>query len=167
MGADMMRSITGPHRKTPRSLLVTRVDNSIEIKAPKEKIFAFISDLEARPQWVKWAKDVEVTSLQKQGVGTTDRMVMQFGPQKQAVAGIITDFQDGYTIARRNTRGMDMTERVSVLTLGNATKVAYSVEYTPPMGKLGQLIDFLFMSKLLDQLMEDSLTILKERMEAR
>jgi uncharacterized membrane protein len=146
---------------------VTRVDNSIDIKAPKEKIFAFISDLEARPQWVKWAKQTEVTSMQKEGVGTTDREFLQVGPQKQRVEGLVTDFQPGYTLARRLTRGMDMNERVSVVNLGDATKVAYSVEYTPPMGMMGRMIDFVFMAKLFDQLMEDSLTILKERMEAR
>jgi hypothetical protein len=35
------------------------------------------------------------------------------------------------------------------------------------MGLLGKLVDFLFMSRLMDQLMKDSLTNLKERMEAR
>ncbi|HXH23579.1 MAG TPA: SRPBCC family protein [Dehalococcoidia bacterium] len=146
---------------------MTRVDNSIEIKAPKEKVFAFVSDLEARPQWLKWAKGTQITSLQRSGVGTTDREVMQVGPQKQKTEGLITDYQEGYTIARRLTKGMDLTERISVLNMGDATKVALNIEYTPPMGKLGQLMDFLFMSKLLDQLAEDSLTILKERMEAR
>ncbi len=146
---------------------MTRVDNWIDIKAPKDKIFAYVADLEARPQWVKWSKDTEVTSMQKEGTGTTDRGVMRVGPQKQDVEGLVTDYQPGYTIARRLTRGMDMNERVSVLTSGDATKVSYSVEYKPPMGKMGGLIDFLFMAKLFDQLMEDSLAILKERMEAR
>jgi len=146
---------------------VTRVDNSIEIKATKEKVFSFISDLGARPQWVKWAKDTEVTSMQKTGVGTTDREVMQVGPQKQKTEGLVTDFQPDYTISRRLTKGMDLNERISVLNMGDATKVSYSVEYKPPMGKMGEMMDFLFMAKLLDQLMEDSLTILKDRMEAR
>lgn len=146
---------------------MTRVDNSIDIKAPKEKVFAFIADLEARPQWVKWSREAEVTSMQKEGVGTTDRSTMQVGPQKQKTEGLVTEFQPGYTIARRLTRGMDLSERVSVLTAADATKVVYSVEYTPPMGVMGQIMDALFMGKLMEQLMEDSLDILKERMEAR
>jgi uncharacterized membrane protein len=146
---------------------VTRVDNSIDIKAPKEKIFAYISDLEARPQWVKWTKQSEVTSMQKSGVGTTDRGVMRVGPQKQKIEGLVTEYQQDYTMARRLTRGMDLNERVSVINMGEVTKVAYNVEYDPPMGRMGDLLDFLFMSTLFNQLMEDSLTILKERMEAR
>jgi len=146
---------------------VTRVDSSIDIKAPKDKVFAYIADLEARPQWLKWSKDAEVTSMQHEGMGTTDRSIMQVGPQKQRTEGIVTDYQPGYTIARRLTQGMDLSERLSVLDRGDHTKVAYSVEYSPPMGKMGQMMDFLFMAKLFEQLMEDSLTILKERMEAR
>ena len=146
---------------------MTRVDNSIDIKAPKEKIFAFVSDLEARPQWLKWAKKTEVTSMQRSGVGTTDRETMQVGPQKQAVEGLVTDYQDGYTIARRLTRGMDLNERISVIHMGDSTKVAFNVEYTPPMGAMGRMVDFVFMSTLFNQLMEDSLANLKEQMEAR
>jgi uncharacterized membrane protein len=156
-----------PGRFALQELLVTRIDNSIDIKAPKDKVFAYISDLETWPDWIKWAKDIEVTSLQKEGVGATDRMTMRVGPQKQHVEGLVTDFQPGYTIARRLTRGMDLNERISVLTTGDGTKVAFSVEYRPPMGKVGQMVDFIFMAKLFDQLMEDSLTNLKERMEAR
>jgi uncharacterized membrane protein len=164
----MLPALRGGHGgRAVRSVRVTRIDNFIDIKAPKEKIFAFISDLEARPQWVKWAKKTEVTSMQKTGVGTTDRETLQVGPQKQSVEGLVTDFQDGYTIARRLTRGMDMNERISVIHMGDATKVSYNVEYTPPMGAMGRMMDFLFMSTLFNQLMEDSLTILKERMEAR
>jgi uncharacterized membrane protein len=146
---------------------VTRVDNAIEIKASKDKIFAYISDLEARPRWVKWAKKAEVTSMEREGVGTTDRHVMQVGPQKQNVEAITTDYQPGFTIARRLTRGMDLNERISVLPAGDGAKVAYNVEYVPPMGAMGKMVDFLFMAKLMDQLMEDSLTNLKEQMEAR
>jgi uncharacterized membrane protein len=157
----------GTEATSHQERFVTRVDNWIEIKAPKEKVFSFVSDLEARPQWVKWAKDTEVTSMHKAGAGTTDRETMQVGPQKQKTEGLVTDFQDGFTVARRLTKGMDLNERISVLNMGDATKVSYSVEYTPPMGMMGRMMDALFMAKLLDQLMEDSLTILKERMEAR
>ena len=146
---------------------MTRVDNWIDIKAPKDKIFAYVADLEARPQWVKWSKDTEVTSMQKRGRAPRTAALCAWALRSRTWKGLVTDYQPGYTIARRLTRGMDMNERVSVLTSGDATKVTYSVEYKPPMGKMGGLIDFLFMAKLFDQLMEDSLAILKERMEAR
>ena len=90
-----------------------RIDNSTEIKATPAAVFQYISDLEALPEWVKWAKRVEVTSLSKQGVGTTDASLMQVGPQKQNVEGLITEYKDGEFYTRRLTRGMELTERLA------------------------------------------------------
>ena len=47
----------------------------------------------------------------------------------------------------------------------DGTKVAYSVEYTPPMGAIGKIVDLIFMERLMEQLLGDSLTNLKLRLE--
>ena len=143
-----------------------RLDNSIDIKAPREKVFQYISDVELWPEWVKWAKDVDVTSLDGIGVGTTDAMIMQVGPRKENVEGLVTEYKEPQYFSRRTTRGMDMTERYAVLPNPDGSKVAWSIEYTPPMGAIGKLVDFLFMVRLFDQLMKDSLTNLKARLES-
>ena len=142
-----------------------RLDNSIDIKAPREKVFEYITDVETHPEWVKWAKDVEVTSPGKVGVGATDVMVMQVGPRKETVEEIVTEYKGGQLFTRRHTRGMQMTDRLAVVPVGDMTKVAWSIEYVPPMGGMGKLMDFIFVQRLFEQLMEDSLTNLKERLE--
>jgi uncharacterized membrane protein len=142
-----------------------RLDHSIDIKAPKETVFAYVSDIASRPEWVKWTKRAEVTSTVPKGLGATDVMTMQVGPRKEQVEGIVTEYIDGEVFSRRHTRGIEMTDRVAVVSLPDTTKVAWSVEYTPPMGGLGKLIDLLFMVRLFDQLMMDSLTNLKDRLE--
>jgi len=142
-----------------------RIDNAIDIKAPREKVFQYVADVASQPEWVKWAKDVEITSLGVSGLGQTDSMLMQVGPQKQTVEGLVTEYKDGQFITRRLTRGMNLTERLSVVPFQDGAKVAYSVEYTPPMGQLGKMMDLMFMSRLFDQLMKDSLINLKERLE--
>ena len=45
------------------------------------------------------------------------------------------------------------------------TKVAWSIEYRPPMGSMGKLLDLIFMERLFEQLQGDSLNNLKERLE--
>jgi uncharacterized membrane protein len=145
---------------------LTRVDRSIDIKAPREKIFEYVSDVGNQGEWVKWAKKVQITSLERAKVGATDAMVMQVGPTKQNVEGIITELVPNYTMARRLTRGMELTERLSVVPVSEGTKLAWNVEYVPPMGGLGKIMDLLFMSTLLDELMGDSLDILKDKLEA-
>ncbi len=143
-----------------------RLDNSIDVKAPREKVFQYIADVTARPEWVKWTKRAEVTSLERKGVGATDAGVMQAGPRKEKVEAIVTEYREGELFTRRHTRGMEMTDRLAVVSLGEATKVAWSVEYTPPMGALGKAVDFLVMVRLFDQLMKDSLENLKQRLES-
>jgi uncharacterized membrane protein len=59
-----------------------------------------------------------------------------------------------------------MTESYSLLPAGDGTKVAWIIEYAPPGGGLGKLIDLLFMSRLFEQLQGDSLRNLKERLES-
>lgn len=142
-----------------------RIDDWIDIKAPSETVFAYIADVTAQPEWVKWAKKVETTSPERRGLGATDAMVMQVGPRKENVEGLVTEFKDGEFMTRMLTRGMKLTERIAVVPQADMTKVAYSVEYTPPMGQMGKLMDMLFMERLFEQLMADSLTNLKERLE--
>ena len=145
-----------------------RLDNSVDIKLPRERVFQYVSDVTARPEWVKWMKRAEVTSPETRGVGATDAGVMQVGPQKQTVEGIVTEYRPNVVFTRRHTRGMDLTDRIAVVPSpsGEGTKVAWSIEYKPPMGQMGKVMDKLFMERLFDQLMKDSLHDLKERLES-
>ncbi len=142
-----------------------RLDNSIEIKAPRDRVFEYVANIEMRPEWVKWAKRAEVTSPEHRGIGVTDVMLMQVGPKKEWVEGIVTEYRDGLLHTRRHTKGMEMTDRVAMVNTAEGTKVAWSIEYSPPMGPMGKMVDLLFMVRLFDQLMKDSLNILKERIE--
>ncbi len=143
-----------------------RVDDSIDINVPREKVFQYISDIELQPAWNKWAKKAESTSLVRSALGATDAMVMQVGPRKESVEGIVTEFKDGSLYSRRHTKGMEMTERYSLLTIGDMTKVAWSVEYVSPMGPIGKMNDMLFVTRLFEQLMHDSLNLLKGQLES-
>ena len=143
-----------------------RLDHSIDIKVPADQVFAYVADVEAHPEWVKWTKAAEVTSPDRKGVGSTAAGVMQVGPKKEKIETLTTEYKDGEFLTRRTTRGMQMTDRLSVLPFGDGTKVAWSIDYTPPMGSMGKLMDMLFMERLFDQLMKDSLTNLKHRLES-
>ena len=143
-----------------------RLDNSIDIKAPRETVFQYVADVTARPEWVKWTKQAEVTSPQQKGLGATDAGTMQVGPRKENVEAIVTEYRENELFTRRHTRGLELTDRLALVAMADSTtKVAWSVEYTPPMGGLGKLVDLVFMVRLLDQLMKDSLTNLRERLE--
>lgn len=144
-----------------------RLDNSIDINLPRERVFDYVTDVNARPQWVKWTKRAEVTSREPGVIGSTDAGVMQVGPQRQSVEAIVTEYRDNQLFTRRHTRGMELTDRIAVVPSpsGEGTKVAWSIEYTPPMGAMGKMMDMAFMERLFDQLMKDSLNILRGRLE--
>ena len=143
-----------------------RLDDVIDINAPRDKVYQYISDVALQPEWNKWAKKAEPTSLERRALGATDSMLMQVGPRRENVEGIVTEFKEGSLYSRRHTKGMELTERYSLLTIGETTKVAWSVEYVSPMGPIGKMNDILFVSRLFEQLMKDSLSNLKERMES-
>lgn len=143
-----------------------RIDSAIEINAPRERLFEYVSNIGLMPEWVKWAKEAEVIAADAVGTGSTYRMLMQVGPKKDRVEGIVTEHRPSTYTARRLTSGMDMTEMLSIVPFGAASKLAWIIEYTPPMGAMGKLMDTLFMMRLFEQLMRDSLAILKERIEA-
>ena len=96
-----------------------RLDNSIDIKAPADQVFEFVSDVTTHPEWVKWTKEAEVTSLEARGVGTTTAGVMQVGAKKEHIETLTTEYKDGQFVTRRNTRGMEMMDRLSVLPFGD------------------------------------------------
>jgi uncharacterized membrane protein len=143
-----------------------RLDNSIDIKASPDQVFSYLADVTTHPEWVKWTKDAEATSVEPVGLGATSTEVMQVGPRKETIETVTTEYKEGQYVTRRHTRGMEMTSRLSVLPFGDGTKVAWSIDYQPPMGGMGKLMDKLFMERLFDQLMKDSLTNLKNRMES-
>ena len=143
-----------------------RLDNWIDIKAPIETVFEYLADIPSHPEWVKWTKQAEITSLEKKGLGVTTSELMQVGPRKERVESIVTEFKDVEFFTRRHTRGMEMTDRLSVVKMGDGTKVAWSIDYVPPMGPVGKMMDTLFMVRLFDQLMKDSLVLLRERLES-
>jgi uncharacterized membrane protein len=143
-----------------------RLDNSIDIKAPLETVFEYLTDVTSHPEWVKWTKDAEVTSPEKTGLGVTTSELMQVGPRKERVETIVTEYKPGEFFTRRHTRGMEMTDRLSVVKAADGTKVAWSVDYVPPMGAMGKMMDTLFMVRLFDQLMKDSLNLLRQRLES-
>jgi uncharacterized membrane protein len=143
-----------------------RLDNSIDIKAPADRVFDYVSDVTTHPEWVKWTKEAEVTSPDRTGLGATTAGIMQVGPKKERIETLTTEYKDGEYLTRRNTRGLEMTDRLSVLPFGDGAKVAWSIDYVPPMGGMGKLMDMLFMERLFDQLMKDSLNNLKERLES-
>src|SRR3990172_12129787 len=111
-----------------------RLDNSIDSRAPRETVFQYVADVTARPEWVKWTKQAEVTSPQQKGLGATDAGTMQVGPRKENVEAIVTEYKENELFTRRHTRGLELTDRLPHPALGEPrTKMPLNGKDKPPL----------------------------------
>ena len=143
-----------------------RIRKSIDIEAPRERVFAMATDPAQQSQWTTFLQQVEVTAGDGKSVGTRDRCLMKVGPRAQEMEAEWTEYRENEAFARRATSGMDIQGRMTFTPLGEgSTRVDWTIEYTPPMGALGLLVDALFMSRVFQNQVEDSLERLKAQLE--
>ncbi len=143
-----------------------RIVKSIEIDAAREHVFAFAVDAQRQPDWVTFIKQVEITSGDGKSAGTTDRCLIKLGPRAQTVEAEWTEYQTNESFARRATGGMQMQGRLTFTPSGEGTGVQWTIDYTPPMGALGAVVDALFMNRVFQNEVEESLEKLKAALES-
>ena len=142
-----------------------RIVKSIDIDAPREHVFAYAVDAGKQPEWITFMKEIEITSGDGRSQGTTDRCLIKLGPRTQPVEAEWTEYQANESFARRATSGMQMQGRMTFIPSGEGTRVQWTIEYTPPMGPLGAVVDALFMNRVFQNEVEESLEKLKVALE--
>jgi uncharacterized membrane protein len=144
---------------------MARIVKSIEIDAPNEHVFALALDFSRQPEWTTFIKEALVTSGDGKSAGTTDRSVIKVGPRASESEGEWTEYKPGEIFARRSSGGMSMEERMTFTPAGGGTRVEWAVEYKPPMGPLGALMDVFMMNRVFQNELEASLANLKVALE--
>ncbi len=143
-----------------------RIVKDIEIDAPREHVFAYAADAEKQPEWITFVKELKITSGDGKSEGTTDLCVIKIGPRAQPVEAEWTEYQPSEAFGRRATSGLQMQGRMTFTAIDNGTRVQWAVDYRPPMGLLGAVVDALFMNRVFQNEMEESLEKLKEALES-
>ena len=141
------------------------IRKSIDIAASPEKAFDYAADSSTQPDWITFIKEIEITSGDGKSEGTTDRCVFKLGPRAQTLDATWTEYDPPRSFAREATSGLEMDGRMTFEPRDDGTYVECTVDYTPPMGPLGAIIDALFMNRLFQNEMEESLESLKARLE--
>lgn len=142
-----------------------RIERSIEIEAPRAEVFAYATKEESQVAWVSFLKEYQITSEEKQGRGVTERAVIQIGPRAEETRTVWSEYVPEHLLARRSTSGFQMESRLRFSTLEDGTRVAWTIDYTPPMGPLGRVVDLFLMRRLFINQVEDSLERLKRHFE--
>ena len=137
----------------------------IDIEASPDNVFSYVTNVSTQPDWIKFMKAVDITSGDGQSKGTTDHCVIKLGPRAREMDALWTEYDPPRSFARKATSGMEMEGRMTFEPSDDGTHVVWMIGYKPPMGSLGMVVDALFMNRVFQNEIEESLESLKAQLE--
>ena len=144
---------------------MTRVEKSIEIKAPPEKAWPMI-DWDGWMQWYDPFKKVEWTSKDKRKVGATVHVTVELAGIKAVWDGETTEYTENEKVAWRSTGGNFTGFGFNALSpTKDGTKVTIMMDYDLPYSILGKLIDKLRFHKAAEKSFDVALKKMKDMLE--
>lgn len=148
---------------------MTRVERSIEIDAPPERVFELLTDLDRLEEWATIAGDSETLPDKPLRQGATWK-------HKVKVAGVelegdwsVVAIDPPRLVQYEATRGGGgwLKMRQSVAPAGAGSRVELEVEYELPWGVLGEAVDKLIVERGNEREADESLQNLKDILEGR
>ena len=110
---------------------MVHVERSLEIKAPVEKVWAFMTDWDRLPEWAETVKKFEVTSKQRSGVGMICHEVgVLAGFLKYDIHSEVTEFVENKIIAWRIVSGKGVPKGAKGSWMMKPTEVGTQLTYT-------------------------------------
>jgi uncharacterized membrane protein len=145
-----------------------KVTKSIEIEASPEKVFAFILDSKKLNEISKGNLEMEPTSKEPVGVGSTSHWVATAGGNQQEWDMEVTEFVKNKKFVAR-TIGASKFKSTMLFTLeptAKGAKLTYSMDYELPYSVLGKLVDKLKVGKEMEKNIGAMLEKAKKALEA-
>jgi len=145
-----------------------RIRKYVDIQAPPANVFLEIANPLHQMEWALPFRDIEVAEGDGVSQGSIQRWIFQVGPKSYQLEAVVRESRQGSTIAREVVEGpLLFRDRFSLIPQGaEVTRVEWMVEYEPPMGPLGRLLDALILHRVFQNDMETSLERLKRRLES-
>jgi len=142
---------------------MAKVEKSIEIAAPPEKVFAYLNDPMAMPQWMPGM--IEVSDIVGEGVGLHYKWVYKMAGIRFSGESAVQERVPDERIVVKGTGGIPNTWVWSLTPEKGGTKLDLAVEYTVPVPVLGKLAEPLVVRQN-DREAELALTNLKAQVES-
>jgi uncharacterized membrane protein len=139
------------------------IEHSIDIDAPKQRVWNVLSCLENFDDYSPMVRDVTMLTEQTSGVGSERRCdAYSFGGVEERV----TDWDEGHRISLEVIGGMPIEgTAVWTVTGPQPTTVNFRFEYTPKYGPLGFLMDRMMLNRVLSKGLQSNLVGLKVHIE--
>jgi uncharacterized membrane protein len=145
-----------------------KIEKSVRINAPSEKVFALLTDREEAPKWNKLIKEARVTSKEPTGVGSTVHYAGEAGGARGEWDIETTEWVKNKKYAWRTTSGdVAMLTTWTLKEADGTTELTYEIRYELPYSILGKIIDKLKASKDIENGMTAALQNLKQLSEKR
>lgn len=123
------------------------VERTLEIKAPVEKVWAFMTNWDRVPEWAKTVEKFEITSKQRSGVGMTSHEVgVLAGRWRYEYDGEVTEFVENEIIAWRVVSGDKVVRKGTKVSwtltpTKVGTQLTYTSDYEVPYSIFGKIIE--------------------------
>ena len=140
---------------------MAKIEKSIEISAPLDKVFSLIS-WDRVPEYYDSIKKVEWTSKPIMEVGATVHVFSEIAGAKGEWDAEITEYKDNEKVSWRTTGGnMTIIYNATLDPAKAGTKLTTSFDYELPYSILGKLIDKLRVHKVMEKEGETALQKMK------
>ena len=145
-----------------------RVERSIEIAAPPEKIWPFLVEPEKIMQWFTLLRKFEYTGEQKSGVGTTFYYEEKSGPQLMKLHYVVTEWVENEKLAFVMTSGPAKRDDQiwSIEATPAGSRFILAEDYEMPWGIIGKIMEKLLVGRIIGKHLEEILANLKSLAEA-
>ena len=140
-----------------------RVESSIDIQAPAERVFAFIADIERQPEWIGAVAGVSSLSSNPAQLGTTFVLSLALMGKSADATQEVTRFEPNRVYTQSTTSGPIPTEITITLTENGSTTTVHNVTEAD-ISSLGRLAGPLVQRTIRRQL-ESDLHTLKDILE--
>ena len=145
-----------------------RIERSIEIAAPPEKIWPFLVEPEKILKWFTLLQKFEYTSDQRSGAGTPFYYEEKSGGRLMKLNYKVTEWVENERLAFSLTSGPlkrnDQVWGIKATPSGSRFTLTEDVEM--PWGVIGKIMDTLFVGRLVGKHLEEILANLKKLAEA-
>ena len=112
---------------------ILRLEKSVQIGRPVEEVFALWSNLEQLPNRLSIVKNIDVSGQHSGWRVWIDGKEFNFDAQT-------TQFLPNQAIGWKSVSGPKHSGRINFARLGDDTLVHVSMNYAPPLGRLGRLL---------------------------
>ena len=145
-----------------------KIQRSIEIAAPPEKIWLFLIEPEKILKWFDLLRKFEYTSDKRSGAGTTFYYEEKSSGQLMKLNYKVTEWTVNRKLAFSVTSGsLKKDDQVwSIEAMPSGSKFTMCEEVEMPMGIIGKIIGALFGGSMIGKNMEKILANLKRLVEA-